>query len=953
MKRFIRKQLNWKFIFKIDLPALMAFALFAGLIFFYLIPGFETAMMDRKRVLIHEMTSSAYSILEYYNSLEKKGILSTEEAREKSRSVISSIRYGETFKDYFWITDRYPRMIEHPYKPELNGKDLSNFRDSKDKRIFVEFVNAVSSTGESYVDYMWQWNDDSTRIVPKLSYVKLFEPWGWIIGTGIYVDDVREEIHRVELRAFVISGVIGIIIIILLILISGQSHKTDQKRKKAEEELRKSRELYRTLAEAASEGVAIWSDQGLQANKTMLSWLGYSEEELQNTTLKEIFTSPEIHNINDPVSLYAELLTTRYVECILTMKNGNHIKSYADFSRILLEGHKAIMLVARPVKGLTDRIDFTPQNKLLNDIGSGFFRTTFGNKNRFTYLSEPMAEILGFIDTNDLLSHSFESIFADKIKHKAFKSALTTNGSVFRNVVLLRKKDKTEFWALVSITEVEINSQEKWYEGTIEKLAVYSSGLQFCFSDLQTYSTAFIMKAPVSAFMNSVINCYEGLSVAGAVSLMKDNHVRHLIVNDKNDEPIGVISAAIIGIKLGEGGTTDTEVFRWMNSPPDYINYKSSVNEATAAIQNSAGRCLLVTNDKRQLIGIITDSEISQPFFSSPDLIIPEIREATTAPQLHEIYLKSTRIAVSMVLGAADPYSVSLFISTVADTICGRVLDLCIKETGNPPCRFAFIQTGSAGRREQTFVTDQDNAIIFENKEGLELDIAYKYFLDLGKRINLLLSQIGFSLCKGGNMAGNPKWCQPLKSWKKYFSDWIKMPGPSELLEVSIFFDFRFCYGDTTLSDQLREFINKDIKTNDIFFHHMSLAWKQFNPSVSILNESTTDIKKLLMPLTGIVRLYTLKYGLNSYSSIDRVLEMYSNNNLSYSLLRELIRTWKDLSYIRLTHQASCLAKGTEPDNLVDFLVVDADLYYFAEQSIKTINNLILQTGSDFYTELI
>ena len=79
-------------------------------------------------------------------------------------------------------------MVVHPYSPELNGKDLTDFRDSNGKAIFVEFVKAVSSTGDSYVDYMWQWNDDSTRNVPKLSYVRLFEPWGWIIGTGIYTE---------------------------------------------------------------------------------------------------------------------------------------------------------------------------------------------------------------------------------------------------------------------------------------------------------------------------------------------------------------------------------------------------------------------------------------------------------------------------------------------------------------------------------------------------------------------------------------------------------------------------------------------------------------------------------------------------------------------------------------------------------------------------------------------
>ena len=117
------------FFLKIDLPALFAFALFAGLIFFYLIPGFEKTIMERKRNLIHEITASAYSLLDYYHSLEVQGIIDGEKAREEARSAISKIRYGGELKDYFWITDRYPRMIVHPYRPELNGTDLTGYKD--------------------------------------------------------------------------------------------------------------------------------------------------------------------------------------------------------------------------------------------------------------------------------------------------------------------------------------------------------------------------------------------------------------------------------------------------------------------------------------------------------------------------------------------------------------------------------------------------------------------------------------------------------------------------------------------------------------------------------------------------------------------------------------------------------------------------------------------------------
>ncbi len=216
-----------------------------------------------------------------------------------------------------------------------------------------------------------------------------------------------------------------------------------------------------------------------------------------------------------------------------------------------------------------------------------------------------------------------------------------------------------------------------------------------------------------------------------------------------------------------------------------------------------------------------------------------------------------------------------------------------------------------------------------------------------------MLAETGFLLCKGDNMAGNQKWCQTIGVWKKYFSDWINNPGPDELLTVSIFFDFRFCFGDSELSDELTHYVRNDLKTNDIFFHHMASAWNQFTPSLHNSPEGKTDIKRILMPLTGIIRLYSLRNGIKGYSSIERILELYSGHNIDEHMLRETIKSWKNLTSIRLSQQALCINSGTEPVNTVYFNLDNHDLQYAAEQAVKTINNLMLKAGNDFYTQII
>ncbi|MBC7576401.1 MAG: methyl-accepting chemotaxis protein [Tardiphaga sp.] len=126
---------------------------------------------------------------EYDTSLRNR--MPDEVARKSAATRISKLRYGNN--DYFWINDLGPRMIMHAAKPELDGQDVSNIKDPSGKRLFVEFTEIVKSKGAGFVDYQWpKPGNDAPQ--PKLSYVAGFEPWGWVIGTGVYVDDLRVQV---------------------------------------------------------------------------------------------------------------------------------------------------------------------------------------------------------------------------------------------------------------------------------------------------------------------------------------------------------------------------------------------------------------------------------------------------------------------------------------------------------------------------------------------------------------------------------------------------------------------------------------------------------------------------------------------------------------------------------------------------------------------------------------
>lgn len=166
-------------------------------------------MLEDRQAKTRNVVETAYGVIAYYGEMVAAQKLSKDEAESQALSVLRGLRYEE--KEYFWVNTTEPRMVMHPVKPELEGKDLSELKDPNGKLIFVEFSNVSKSSGGGFVDYYWP-KPGAEKPVPKISYVKLYAPWGWVIGSGIYLDDVD--------HAFV-SQVIkfaGFIVIALLLI---------------------------------------------------------------------------------------------------------------------------------------------------------------------------------------------------------------------------------------------------------------------------------------------------------------------------------------------------------------------------------------------------------------------------------------------------------------------------------------------------------------------------------------------------------------------------------------------------------------------------------------------------------------------------------------------------------------------------------------------------------------
>ncbi len=227
---------------RVVLPSALCIVLFSAAIFVVILPAFERGLLARKQEMLRYLGQTACGILQGYDARAQAGEFTVEEAQTRALVHLRRLRYGDEGKDYFWINDLHPRMIMHPYQPELEGQDLTNYRDPQGKPLFVAAVDAVRREGAGYVTYMWQWKDDPSRVVPKLSYVREFAPWGWVVGTGVYLEDVAVETRAITRKLTLAATLVLGIVALLSSCVIWQNYQSERRRRRAEQERREIQE---------------------------------------------------------------------------------------------------------------------------------------------------------------------------------------------------------------------------------------------------------------------------------------------------------------------------------------------------------------------------------------------------------------------------------------------------------------------------------------------------------------------------------------------------------------------------------------------------------------------------------------------------------------------------------------------------------------------------------------
>jgi len=804
-------RIRFRYIINYFLPALLTIALYVILLLVFILPYFETQLFERKRELIRELTLQAINITNEIKNEADSGTFNIDEAKKIAINAINQIKYGADQKGYFWITDLEPAMIFHPYRKDLVGKKLDYYKDPNGKAIFLEFVDIAKSKGEGYIEYLWEEQDDTSRIIPKLSYVQLYEPWGWIIGTGIYIEDIQKEIHHIKVRLGIISGVIFVVVSLLLVSLIRQSLKTEKIRALAEEELKKSKEKYEALVETSPDGTIMFIDgKFVYTNLIFLAMTGYTQKEISQLNFNDIFIK----------------------------------KSDPDFSLEKLE-------------------------KILDESGK-----TTNYESQIISKDGKMRDVI---------------VMASAIKYLEKEGIIFITKDISRKEQLGMEKD------------------------------ILSDELQ---------SSLLLMNLPVTSFMKEPIRCHMNQSIFEAASLMSRNDRDAIIIIQDDRKNIGMVTDTDLRNRVVAGEYSfNKPVYEIMSSPLITILDQALLFEAILLVKEKGISHLAVADRKGEVVGVFSNKDLIDVQRNSISYLIQEIKSAKTIDILKTIHNKVPGLVKTLLDSGARIQNVTHLISTMTDATTERVVEFAIEEMGKPPVNFAFMALGSEGRREQTLVTDQDNAIIYEDVPYDKMADINKYFLYLGQKINLWLDRIGYNYCAGEIMAGNPQWCQPVSKWKDYFTNWITNESINGSLGISIFFDFRIVFGDPQFASQLKLHIDKTTYDRADFYKRLADDTLKYKMPVNIFKSATSDspavksevmdLKTGIMPITDFARVYSLYHRISESNTIMRLEKIFQRGELERAEFDEIIHAYDFLMSVRFKRQISALLENEVPKNII------------------------------------
>jgi CBS domain-containing protein len=421
-------------------------------------------------------------------------------------------------------------------------------------------------------------------------------------------------------------------------------------------------------------------------------------------------------------------------------------------------------------------------------------------------------------------------------------------------------------------------------------------------SDIQYFQPIKYTRNPITANPDDIVKFIAKTMANSAVGS---------VIIQKEQLPIGIITDRDLRSKIATGlYTVDVTAEEIMTSPVVTVPENISVAEAQMMMLKHNVGHLCVTrdgSDKTVVTGIISEHDVVAAQANTPGVLLKQTRRATCSKDLKHVREKLTDLIQSSIDKNIPVSHISNIVAEINIAIIRRAIELAVEKIGvSPPARFVWMNLGSQGRKEQLLLTDQDNALVFED---VEPEIYYEvknYFLDLAERVNFMLNKVGYEFSPYNIIASNSLWCKSATDWINQYNSWIKTPAEKELELSTIFFDFDFVYGVPEIEDTLIETIQQGITKNKKFFAYLAADtlrnppplgfFRQFLVESDGEHKDSFNIKnRAIEPLGDAARVLALSHNLleitNTYHRFKKLAELEPQHAELYENCAEAFNT--------------------------------------------------------------
>ncbi|ABC83461.1 DUF294 nucleotidyltransferase-like domain-containing protein [Anaeromyxobacter dehalogenans] len=435
-------------------------------------------------------------------------------------------------------------------------------------------------------------------------------------------------------------------------------------------------------------------------------------------------------------------------------------------------------------------------------------------------------------------------------------------------------------------------------------------------------------------------------TVGDAARLMRAEGVSSVLL--RADPPAIATDHDFRNRVLAEGLGPDTPLARIATSPLRTTPATAPIHEAWGLALDARVHHLPVTRGG-DIVGVLTSGELLRASAQGPMAVLRGVERVSTRESLAGYGRRVAEMAGALLAGGLDAAAIAGFVARLNDALVHRILRFAEADLGEPPAPYAWLALGSEGRREQTLLTDQDNALVYAD-EG---EARRAWYEVLAERVNADLELAGFPACPGGYMAR--RWVGPMAEWRGRFDGWLDAPGPQALLEAAIFFDYRRVAGRLDLAPL--DAVIATAVDRPVLLRFLARAALGFRPPASLLlrlrgGSTTVDLKlQGIAAVVAVARCYGLELRTEARGTLERLEAARDAGILDGDAVAAAAEGFRFLNGLRLRLQLRAVAEGRPPSNEAALAALSAMERSRLKDALRAVKTLQDRAAFHFKTD--